>query len=105
MGSFAEDMAASRRLAILRFLREAGGSANESILKTMLAGIRIKGPLLGDGVRSDLKFLAEHDLVVAEMYAGGDGGVMGADITKRGMAYLAREIEAIAGVKLPDMGV
>ena len=100
--SFKDATDASRRLALLRLLVEGGGGANESILATGLKALRFQGPAMGDGVRADLKFLAERDLVQTELF---QDRVMVADITRRGTAYLAREIAEIDGVEYPAIGV
>jgi len=98
--SFPTYIEASRRLALLRLLVENGGGANESVLKTGLMALRFQGPTAGD-TRADLLFLEERGLVKTDYYLD---RVFLADITRRGLAYLARELPAIEGVEYPDMG-
>lgn len=102
MTSFAEATAASRRLALLRLLVEGDGKANESVLKSALGALGFSGRMLGEGVRADLKYLAERDLVVTEIVL--DRIMIGA-ITRRGVAYLAREVSPIEGVDYPSIGI
>lgn len=102
MASFAETTAASRRLALLRLLVEAEGRANESVLKTALGALGFTGRMLGDGVRADLKFLADRDLVVTELVLD---KIMIGTITKRGVGYLVREVPPIEGIDYPSLGV
>lgn len=102
MASFAETTAASRRLALLRLLVEAEGKANESVLKTALGALGFAGRMLGDGVRADLRWLADRDLVATELVLD---KVMIGSITRRGVAYLAREVSPIEGIDYPSLGV
>lgn len=99
--SFAEETAASRRLAMLRVLREMDGRANESVLATSLRHLGFQGRALGDGVRSDLAWLAERDLLTTSLY--GDTIMVG-EITRRGLALLAREIPPVDGLAYPKIG-
>ena len=68
--SFADELAADRRLVILRALSEdvSGGTANENVLQLAL---RAFGHQVGrDMVRADLEFLREHQLVTLEKIDG-----------------------------------
>ena len=101
--SFAAVNAASRRLAILRVLTENEGSANESVLRTMLEALGFRGRLATvEAVREDLELLCQAGLIVQDWYMG---KVLIGTITKRGVAYLARQVEPIDGIEYPSMGV
>ena len=101
--SFADHLAASRRLALLRLLVENEGSANESVLRTGLAQLGFGGRLgTVEAVRVDIKFLAERGLAKEDWYGG---KVLVASITKRGVAFTRRETEEIEGIEYPDLGV
>lgn len=101
--SFADHLAASRRLALLRLLIENEGSANESVVRTGLGALGFAGRLgTLDAVRGDIKHLAECGLVQEDWYGG---KVLVATITKRGVAYTRRQVEPIEGVEYPDLGV
>lgn len=68
--SFADELAADRRLVILRALSEdvSGGTANENVLALAL---RAFGHQVGrDIVRADLQFLREHQLIALEKVGG-----------------------------------
>lgn len=103
MSDYAATIAASRRLALLRVLVENEGSANESVLRSALAALGFRGRLATDeGLGGDLDLLSRADLIVIENYMG---RVKIATITKRGVRYLAREVEPIAGIEYPSLGV
>ncbi len=81
--SFAEELAADRRLVMLRALSEAPGTAmNEDVCRTALNhfGHRVAG----DIVRADLHFLAEHSLVRLEKIAAARGDLWIAHLTGSG---------------------
>lgn len=102
MSGFRRAIDSSRRLALLRLLKESEGSANESVLRTGLGALGFGGAALGDGVRADLRMLEERELVRTTLY---NDVVMVATITRRGMAYLAREVPQVEGVDYPSIGV
>lgn len=61
--------AAERRLAILRLIRDGGGSANERSLYN--AAVAIGYPLTTrDDIRSDLELLSRRSCIVKEMFRG-----------------------------------
>ncbi len=68
--SFADELAADRRLVILRALSEdvSGGTANENVLALAL---RAFGHQVGrDIVRADMQFLKDHQLITLEKVSG-----------------------------------
>lgn len=68
--SFADELAADRRLVMLRALSEdvSGGTANENVLAQAL---RAFGHQVGrDIVRADLQFLKDHGLIAVETIEG-----------------------------------
>ena len=68
--SFTDELAADRRLIILRALSEdvSGGTANENVLALAL---RAFGHQVGrDLVRADLQFLKDHRLIAVETLQG-----------------------------------
>ena len=70
--SFAEELAADRRLVMLRALFDAPGNAiNEGVGKTIMGNFGHK--VGGDIVRADLQFLADHGLVRLEKLARDNG--------------------------------
>lgn len=100
--SFDAAIAASRRLAILRLLAEAEGNANESVIRAGLGMLGFKGRTATEGdVRADLDLLRDAGLVLHDWYGG---RVLVAEITRRGAAYLRREVEPIDGVEMPGLG-
>ncbi len=100
--NYATDQMKSRRLATLRLLVENDGGGNESTIKVGLVRLGFRGRLVADGViREDLRHLEAHDLVRIDLYQG----VMVAELTRRGAAYLAREIDPVAGIQYPRAGV
>lgn len=100
-GRFAEFLAQDRRLAILRLLVEARGSASESVIQK---GLRALGHRVGvdrDVVRADFRFLEEAGLCVVEFF---QDKVMIAEISRRGVAVADGQI-MVEGVAEPSMGV
>ncbi|WP_372069698.1 hypothetical protein P7L75_09390 [Tistrella mobilis] len=97
---FASAVAGSRRLAMLRALIEAEGTANESVIKTCLQSLGFGGRQLGD-IRSDLDHLERAGMVRTSWY---EGRVMVAAITARGVAYTRREVEPVPGIDYPSIG-
>ncbi len=101
MKSYAEVVAADRRLVILRLLVEARGEAGESVLEK---GLNLLGHRVGvtrDSVREDLRFLGDRDLVMVEFF---QDKVMIAKITRRGVACAKGDI-VVDGVAEPSIGV
>lgn len=95
--SFAEHLAADRRLALLRLVKEAGGSANESVLET---GLRMLGHAAGltrEVVRADMKLLGDAGCLDIEFFLD---KVMVGRLTRRGHDVTMGSIE-VAGVKRP----
>jgi len=99
--TYAERVAADRRLIILRFLVEIGGRATESAIERTLID-------LGEGlgldrtiVRQFLKDLEERDCVVIAYHMD---KLMIADITKRGVAVAEGRVR-VDGVAKPSLGV
>lgn len=103
MTDFCTATAASRRLALLRLLREAEGSCNESVLRTGLGQLGFRGRLATEeAVREDLVLLKDAGLVTHDWY---EGRVLVVHMTRRGDAYLRREAEPVPGVDYPGIGV
>jgi len=73
--TFKEHIAKSRRLAVLRLLRDNGNSANESVLHS--ACLALGFPTTSrDDVRSDLEWLKEHRLVTIDNFNKPAGGII-----------------------------
>lgn len=101
MKGYADFLAEDRRLVILRFLKDVGGHANESVIETALKQFGHKVGVTRDVVRDDLRFLAGADCAVTEMVAG---QVMVASITRRGVSAAEGHIQ-VEGVKSPSVGI
>lgn len=101
MNSFAEHMAADRRLVLLRLLVEARGEAGESVLEKGLHLLGHRTNVTRELVREDLRFLADCDCVQIEYF---QGKVMIARITRRGVDCTKGAIE-IPGVAQPSIGL
>lgn len=101
MSSYAEVLAADRRLVILRLLVEARGESGESALEKGLHMLGHRTGVTRDSLRADLRWLADCDLVVTEFY---QGRVMIAKITRRGVACASGHIK-VEGVAEPSIGV
>jgi hypothetical protein len=94
--TFAEELAADRRLVILRALTEApGGAMNEDVCKTALGVFGHK--VSGDLVRGDLHFLGAHSLIRLEKIAAARGELWIAQITGSG-ADVAEGTKTYRGV-------
>jgi len=102
---FAEHLAADRRLVLLRLLVEANGEAGESALEKGLLMLGHRAGVDRLSVHADLAFLAESEraCVVLETYNGGQGPVVIAAITKRGVAVAEGRV-MVDGVAPPSMG-
>ncbi len=99
--SFAETVAADRRLALLRTLEEAPGfAANHSVLHSALRDFGHEPSR--DQVLSDLHWLREQGLVTLDESLGGK--VIVARITERG-ADVAHGRATVPGVKRPSPGL
>lgn len=67
--NYSETVAAERRLAILRLIRDGGGSANRNSLYN--AAIAIGYPLTTrDDILADIDLLGERGCVTRDMYLG-----------------------------------
>ena len=98
-GNYKSFLTEDRRLCTLRILQETGGSANDSILHTALERLG-HNRVPRSEIRSDLRFLIKHGLLVEEWYED----VMVVTITQRGVE-VARGAIAIDGIKRPSIGV
>jgi hypothetical protein len=98
---FEEALAQDRRPVILKLISEAGGTANESVLRQ---GLELLGHIAGvtyQTVRDELRFLEDAGCVKLEFF--GDR-VAVATITRRGVDCAEGRIK-VEGVKRPSMGV
>ena len=96
--AFLAHLKEDRRLVVLRLLKEAGGSANDSILEVGLQQLGHRRGLTREVVRTELEWLKERRLVTLEMFKD---TVMVASITARG-ANVADGHEKVEGVKVPS---
>lgn len=99
--SFAESLKEDRRLVILKLIGEAGGTANESVLRQ---GLEMAGHVAGvnyQTVRDELRHLEEAGCVKLEWF---EDKFAVAKITKRGVDCAAGAIK-VEGVKCPSLGV
>ena len=96
--SFIDD---DRRLVILRLLKEAGGEANESTLKTGLHEWKHleRAGVTREKVRQYLHELEDADCITTELL---DGRIMAAKISRRGLNALSGA-ELVPGVKRPSL--
>lgn len=96
MINFADHLAADRRLALLRTLRDLDGHANESVL---LDGLHLLGHsrTTSADVRDDLDLLKAAAAITLTYFAD---KVAVAHLTERGLDIAAGRI-AIEGVKRP----
>ena len=101
MSGFHDFIAEDRRLVILRFLKDVGGHANESVIETALKKFGHRVGVTRDVVREDLRFLKGADCVVTEIV---EGQVMVASVTRRGVSAAYGHIR-VDGVKSPSVGV
>lgn len=94
-----EYTATERRLAILRLIREGGGSANESSLYS--AAIAIGYPLTTkDDIRADIDLLSKRSCVTKEMFRG---KLLVATLTEIGRNVADGKL-AVEGVKKGESG-
>lgn len=96
--SFADHLIEDRRLVLLRLLKEAGGTANDSILQYGLQQLGHRRGLTREVVRSELEWLKARRLVDVEMV----GTVMVGKLTERGL-NVAEGHEKVEGVKQPSI--
>ena len=97
---FAQALAEDRRLAILKLLAEANGSANESVLQTGLEMLGHVSGLTRQAVRDDLKFLEDRGAIRLEWF--GDK-VAVAHLLLRG-SEIAQGRARVDGIKPPAIG-
>ncbi|RTL99768.1 hypothetical protein EJV44_04615 [Ancylobacter aquaticus] len=98
---YADETTRSRRLAVLRILKENEGAANESVLRVALHQLGFRGRLAGDdAIRQDADMLTAAGLATVEYYRG---AVMTLSITRRGLSYLDRHLEPIPGIAYPSI--
>lgn len=100
MSDFAEALAEDRRLAELKLLIEAAGSANESVLETGLADLGHTTELTRENIRADLKYLEDRALVRLSYF---NDRVCVAHITRRGVE-VAEGRTTVKGIKRPSIG-
>ena len=96
--SYNQYLAESRRLAILRLLKESGGSANESVLHagTEQLGFRRESRTT---IRDDLSMMVKHGLLKEEWF----NDLMVVSITARGIEVTEGRI-SVSGIKKPGIG-
>ncbi|WP_119301128.1 VpaChn25_0724 family phage protein [Dongia deserti] len=96
---FVDHLKQDRRLVILRLIKGAGGTANDSVLT---AGVRMSGheTATRDDVRGDLDFLKDRGLITIEWF---EDKVRVARLTERGLDVEAGRVE-VEGVKKPSPG-
>lgn len=99
--TFAQILAEDRRLAILLIIRDAGGAANESVLRQGLEMLGHTAELTQDKVREELRFLEEAGCVRLDWFKD---KVVVARITMRGIDCAAGQVR-VEGVKRPSLGV
>ena len=97
--NFLAHLAEDRRLVILRLLKEAGGSANDSVLEAGLQQLGHRRGLTREVVRTELEWLKERRLVTLEMIKD---TIMIASLTARGL-NVGQGHEEVAGVKQPSI--
>jgi len=98
---FAEALAQDRRLAMLKLIAEADGSANERVLKTGLQMLGHTAGLTDTAVRDELRFLEDAGCVRLEWFAD---KIAVAHITRRGIDCAEGQIR-VDGVKKPSLGL
>jgi hypothetical protein len=104
MTGFREFTNASRRLAVLRLIKESGGSANESVLHSALTTM-LGFPLTArDDLRGDLNWLKERLLLDIDSLEGEHGRVLlVARITPEGLDAAAGRGRPIEGLQRPTI--
>lgn len=99
--SYAADLDARRRLALLQLIIQDGGQANDGALLTAMRAIGERVGMDQATCRRLLRDLAERDCVSVEMVRD---TVMVARVTERGRMAAAGDIE-VGGVHNPLMGL
>ena len=101
--SFADHIAESRRLAILRLLREGGGAANESVLATAVH--RLGFSLTSrEEVRGDLEWLRDRRLTTLELLdLTASRPLIVAHLTEAGADAAAGRGPVIPGLARPEI--
>lgn len=98
--SYAEHLAANRRLCILQNLIEDSGHGSETAIEQTLLAQGHHAGMTRDHVRALLKFLADIDAVTIDYFRD---RLMVAHITERGVAIAAGRI-TVDGVEPPPIG-
>lgn len=98
MSGYEEVLIADRRRAALLVLRDAGGSANSSVLTDALRALG-HSRATRDQVRADFRFFADRGLVTLD-WVKDDLAV--ATITQRGLDVAAGR-EIVSGIKAPEI--
>ena len=98
--SYADHLAANRRLCILQNLIEDGGSGSETAIEQILLASGHRPGLTRDYVREQLKYLADLDAVSIEYFRD---KLMVATITERGVNIAHGRI-TVDGVKAAPIG-
>lgn len=98
MSAFDEHLAEDRRLCVLKLLKEAGGSANDSVLHAALEQLgHVRLPR--ETIRTDLRVLIDNGLLTDDFY----GKVQVVTLTRRGLEAAEGRIK-VEGVKRPSLG-
>ena len=102
MKSFAQHTQENRRLAMLKLLADAGGSANESVIHTALTNL-LGFPLTARGdVRQDLEWMRERLLIGLEkLPVAGDRVLLVAKITDDGLDAAFGRGAPVEGIARP----
>jgi hypothetical protein len=101
-GSFKEHLARSRRLAMLRLMRDGGGSANESVLHTAVLSLGFP-TTTREEIRADLEWLQQRRLVKLDQFAKPNGGIiMIGNVTEAGIDASRGRGEPIEGLARSD---
>lgn len=98
MSGYNEHLTQDRRLVLLRLIKEAQGSANESILHGYLKNLGHRR-VAKRVVRDDLDWLRERGLVTHDWF---DDTVLVVSITQRGLD-VAEGSDTVEGVRKPSV--
>lgn len=100
LGDYADDVTKSRRLAMLRVVRENEGAANRSLVRASLNQLGFRGRLATDeALDGDIDLLTRSGLIKVEWYRG---SVQTLVILPRGSSFLRREVDPLPGIDYPD---
>ncbi|MEO6361079.1 MAG: hypothetical protein ABIO43_10980 [Sphingomicrobium sp.] len=99
--SYAEHVAAERRLAILRLMKEDGGQSNDGILLTAMRAIGHRQEMDTAAIRQLLRDLQERDCVTIEQVRD---TIMVVKLTERGRMAIAGDV-SIGGIASPHQGL